>query len=167
MAKLFFEHKFVGIIGPVWLEKELAQYGLGLFARFIGYSQVIIGFLLITLRYSTLGAVMSVPLIINILMVTISLEWQGTPYVLAVLLSMNLFVLWADRQILIPIVTNNSAQYSLRNHTLKGMLVWILSLVLIFMSIKTSYEVLSFAYVIVIAAFILAIISTRMDRKRG
>lgn len=80
MSKLYFEHQFVEIIGPVWLEKELTQYGLGMYARFIGYSQVCVGFLLFTLRYSTLGAVMLIPLVGNIFMVTVSMNWKGTPY---------------------------------------------------------------------------------------
>lgn len=97
MAKLFAGHKFPGLIGPVWLEDELARYNLGTYARFIAYSQVVIGFLLLTRRYATLGAVMLLPMIANILMVTISLGWRGTPYVNAVLLGMNLWLLWSER----------------------------------------------------------------------
>jgi hypothetical protein len=37
---------------------------------------------------------MMLPLIANILIVTISLQWQGTPYVFAFLLLMDLIILW-------------------------------------------------------------------------
>ena len=92
-----------GLIGPVWLEERLATYGLGLWAQFVAWSQVIIGALLLSQRFSTLGAVMLVPMITNILVITISLQWRGTPYVNAVLLAMNLFLLWMDRERLRPL----------------------------------------------------------------
>lgn len=103
MAKLTHNH-FPGIIGPVWLEDVLAEHNLGLYARFIALSQVGIGWLLLSGRFATLGAVMLVPMLTNILVVTISLEWRGTPYVNAVLLSMNLLLLWLDRERLLTLV---------------------------------------------------------------
>ena len=96
MAKLFAEHKFPGVIGPVWLEEELSRFGLALYARFVAYAQVIIGFLLLTQRFATLGALMLFPMILNILMVTVSLEWKGTPWVNLALLAMNLVLLIGD-----------------------------------------------------------------------
>jgi uncharacterized membrane protein YphA (DoxX/SURF4 family) len=93
-----------GVIGPVWLEERLAQYGLSMWAQFVAWSQVLIGALLLSQRFATLGAVMLVPMLTNILVVTISLQWRGTPYVNAVLLAMNLFLLWADRERLKPLV---------------------------------------------------------------
>jgi uncharacterized membrane protein YphA (DoxX/SURF4 family) len=93
-----------GLIGPVWLEERLAQYGLGFWAQFVAWSQVLIGALLLSQRFATLGAVMLVPMLTNILVITISLQWRGTPYVNAVLLAMNLFLLWADRERLKPLV---------------------------------------------------------------
>ena len=79
MAKVFYEHRFPGIIGPVWLETELSKYGLDVYARFIAFSQIITGLLLLTQRFATLGAIMLLPMLLNIWMVTISLQWSGTP----------------------------------------------------------------------------------------
>ena len=93
-----------GLIGPVWLEERLAQYGLGLWAQFVAWSQLLIGALLLSQRFALLGAVMLVPMLTNILVVTISLQWRGTPYVNAVLLAMNLFLLWVDRERLKPLI---------------------------------------------------------------
>ena len=93
-----------GLIGPIWLEERLAQYGLGLWAQFVAWSQLLIGALLLSQRFALLGAVMLVPMLVNILVVTISLQWRGTPYVNAVLLVMNLFLLWVDRERLKPLV---------------------------------------------------------------
>ncbi|HEX9983370.1 MAG TPA: DoxX family protein [Thermoanaerobaculia bacterium] len=98
---------FVGLIGPVWLEERLAQYGLGLWAQFVAWSQVTIGLLLLSQRFATLGAVMLVPMLVNILVVTISLQWRGTPYVNAVLLLLNLFLLATDWRKLLPLVAES------------------------------------------------------------
>lgn len=87
---------FPGVMGPVWLEHELAQYGLGTYARFIGWSEALIGALLLSRPFATLGAIMLVPLVINILMVTVSLHWRGTPYVVSGFLAMNLYLLIYD-----------------------------------------------------------------------
>lgn len=84
------------IIGPQYLIKDLAEHNLELFGKFIAYSQVIIGFLLITNRFRTIGAIMLFPMLINILVVTISLEWKGTPFVLCVFLLMNIILLIID-----------------------------------------------------------------------
>lgn len=77
------------IIGPVWLIERLEPYGLGLYGEFIAVSEAAIGLLLLSRRLATVGAIMLVPMLINILVVTISLSWQGTPYVLAFLLLLN------------------------------------------------------------------------------
>jgi uncharacterized membrane protein YphA (DoxX/SURF4 family) len=84
---------FGQLIGPPWLEEALAKHGLGLFARVVAISQVICGTLLLSQRYSLLGAVMLVPMNVAILTVTISMDWQGTPYVNAVFLLLNLLLL--------------------------------------------------------------------------
>lgn len=97
MAKLFHNHQFFGWIGPVWLIEELEPYNLGFYGRFIAFSQIIIGYMLVTTRYKLLGSIMMIPMIGNILMVTISLDWRGTPYVLAFLLLLDLILLWQYR----------------------------------------------------------------------
>lgn len=87
---------FPGLIGPVQLEEWLAPYGLGLWVKFVAWSQVGVGLLLLSQRFATLGTIMLLPMIANILIVTVSLKWQGTPYVNGFLLALNLFLLAAD-----------------------------------------------------------------------
>lgn len=84
------------IIGPHYLVEKLAEHGLGLYGQFISYSQIIVGFLLIHNRFRLLGSIMLFPLLLNILMVTISLKWNGTPYVVAFLLLLNVVLLLVD-----------------------------------------------------------------------
>ncbi len=90
MSKLM---PFPGFMGPVWLEQELAQHGLGLFARFIAWSEAVIGLCLLVKPARVLGAVMLVPLLLNILMVTVSMEWRGTPWIILFFLMANMFLL--------------------------------------------------------------------------
>ena len=87
---------FPGVMGPVWLEEVLEPHGLGLYARFIAWSELLIGLLLLSLRFATLGAIMLVPLVLNILMVTISMNWRGTPYVVSFFLMLNVCLLIYD-----------------------------------------------------------------------
>lgn len=87
LAKLI--PNFPNSIGPPWLEARLEPYGLALFARFIAVSELAVGLLLLTRRLATLGALMLFPMITGILVITISLQWRGTPYVNAVFLLLN------------------------------------------------------------------------------
>jgi hypothetical protein len=88
--------KAFGLIGPQWLITELSKHGLGFYAHFISMSEVVIGYLLMTNRFGTVGAVMSIPMFANILAVVISLNWPGTPFVVFSLFILNLIVLLYD-----------------------------------------------------------------------
>lgn len=83
-------------IFPMSLEAIVAPYGLGLWGRFVAWAQLVIGLLLLSQRFATLGGVMLVPMLVNILFVTISLGFVGTPYLVAFLLAMNLTLLAAE-----------------------------------------------------------------------
>ena len=84
---------FPGVIGPIWLEERLAEHGLGMFARFIAWSETGIGLLLLAKQTRVLGAIMLVPMLLNILMVTVSMNWRGTPWIITFFLANNLFLL--------------------------------------------------------------------------
>jgi uncharacterized membrane protein YphA (DoxX/SURF4 family) len=100
---------FPGLMGPPWLEAVLAKYDLALFARFIAYSQILIGWLLLSRKFATIGAVMLLPMLLNILMVTISQNWKGTPYVVCVFLMLNIWFLAADYLNLIVLLTEDTS----------------------------------------------------------
>jgi uncharacterized membrane protein YphA (DoxX/SURF4 family) len=91
-----FHQLFIPLIGPPWMEQELEKYNLGFYSVFIAYSQIVIGFMLLVKRFATLGAVMAIPMFANILMITISLHWQGTPYVVTFFLLCNTYLLIYD-----------------------------------------------------------------------
>ena len=85
-----------GLIGPGWLFERMATYELLPFAIFIAFAEFVVGYLLLVRRWTTLGAIMLVPMISSILVVVISLGWQGTPYIDTVFLLMNLYLLYYD-----------------------------------------------------------------------
>ena len=92
------EGHFGQLIGPPLLIQQLTPHGLRTFGFFIAISQVIVGALVLSQRYSLLGLIMLVPMNLGILMVTISQNWQGTPYVDAVFTSLNLAALLYEWQ---------------------------------------------------------------------
>ena len=167
MAKLYVAHSYFGWIGPVWLEERLEPYQLAVYARFIAYSQVVIGYLLLTLRFRTLGAIMSVPLIINILMVTVSLQWQGTPFVVSVLLLMAIYLLWVDRDRLLPIIGLPSKWRGNYIMTRKGSLVWLAGLCLNLLSIKLSVFHIYAAWFVSMIGVGMSFWSLKMDRSQA
>lgn len=81
---------FGQLIGPPHLISDLAEYGLAGFGKLIAISQVLIGTLILTQRFSLVGLIALVPMNISILGVTLSQEWQGTPYINAFLLLLNI-----------------------------------------------------------------------------
>jgi len=160
MSKLYFEHSFPGIIGPVWLEDELTPYGLGMYARFIALSQVIAGLLLITQRFATLGAVLTFPIILNILMVTVSMEWRGTSFVNAFFLLLNSWLLAYDYHKFKFILSDDKeaiSEISLKRRSAKADLIWAVAAVVILTTIPLSYVNLYLAWGVCGAMFLLII----------
>lgn len=165
MAKLYYQHQFWGWIGPVWLAEKLQPFQLGLYVAFVAASQIVTGFLLITRRFSLLGAVFLVPMLANILLVTISLQWGGTPYVVSALLLMNialllseyrrLQVLWSDVAYVPP------AAQPVR--TIKGHVVWSIGLLLTLSAVPVSYMVLPLSYWLAGGGVVLAWCSSFAD----
>lgn len=170
MAKLFHEHQFFGWIGPTWLIEELEPYGLGFYGKFIALSQICIGYLLVTTRYKLLGSIMMIPLIGNILMVTISLEWRGTPFVLSLLLLLDLIVLWQFRDFFRPIIDEGKSQFDIKIRSIRtrnGHLVWLSGLALQFFAIQVSYWNWITACLIVLLGLLLSGLSFWVDLRNA
>ncbi|WP_439474116.1 hypothetical protein [Algoriphagus formosus] len=167
MSKLFADHKFIGWIGPTWLVERLEEYGLGFYGKFIAYSQVLIGYMLITTRYKLIGAVMLVPMLLNILMITISLEWRGTPYVLGFLLFLNGLILWHYRDFWNVLLHEGNGDKRLRfnrNKTLFGDAVWLLGLVLQFLAISVSFHQIWIGLALSLIGLVISLLSFRLDQ---
>lgn len=167
MAKLYFEHKFPGLIGPVWLEDELSKYGLGLYARFIAISQILAGLLLFTQRFATLGAILTFPIMLNIFIVTVSLKWQGTPYINLVLLGINAWLLAYDYHKLKFILTDQPEslrKLPLERRSIKADTIWLVAAAGILISVPLSYYQLTLAWILC-GAMVLLIIWNQLRKK--
>lgn len=168
MSKLYFEHQFPGLIGPVWLEERLAEHDLGMYARFIAGSQIIAGLLLFTQRFATLGAILTFPIILNIFMVTVSMKWQGTPYVNAFLILMNAWLLAFDYHKLKFILTDKPAPLKsvpIERTSLKSDGIWTLAVIAIIASVPLSYYSVNMAWGLCGAA-VLSIIVNQLKSKK-
>lgn len=70
-------------------------YQSGLYWKFLGLGQLIAGGLLLTQRYTKLGAIMYFPIIVNIYAITLSYGFSGTPYITGLMLLGNIFlIIW-------------------------------------------------------------------------
>ncbi|MBF9141930.1 DoxX family membrane protein [Hymenobacter properus] len=85
-----------GIMGPPVNHAFLAKYGLEVFAQFIGVAQLLIGVLLLTRRFALLGAVLLVPMWLNIIFLTWSQHWVGTPFLVSGFLVLTVGLLLHD-----------------------------------------------------------------------
>ncbi len=123
LSKLFVH--FPNLIGPTWLEDRLAPHGLALFARFVAACEAGVGALLLTRSFATLGAIMLVPLLAGIFMVTVSLEWRGTPYVVALMLLFNAILLGWDYPKLRHLIDEQAPVPASPAPRLRADLVWL------------------------------------------
>lgn len=73
-----------------------SMYQSGLYWHFIGWGQLMAGFLLMSQRFSTLGAVVFFPLMLNIFIITISFNWVGVLTITFLMLLINIYLLLWD-----------------------------------------------------------------------
>ena len=85
----------LGIDNPVGFFFE-ALYQSGFYWRFLGICQLTVAVLLLIPRTTTLGALMFFPLILNIFVITVSLHFQGTPFITGLMLLANIYLLCWD-----------------------------------------------------------------------
>lgn len=170
MGKLFAAHQYIGWIGPVWLIERLEEYQLGFYAKFIAFSQVVIGYLLLTLRFRLVGGIMMIPLILNILMVTISQNWKGTPTVLGFLLLLNLLILLPYRHFLGPLlneeITSTTPPKAIARST-QGHWVWLSGMALQLAAIGVSYHEIKLSFILSALGILLSFLSFRVDRGQS
>lgn len=79
-------------------------YQSGFYWKFIGMSQLVAGFLLMTQRYSKLGALINLPILVNILAITSSYYFANTPIIVSLMLLATIFLItweWDELKIII------------------------------------------------------------------
>ncbi|MEO8664435.1 MAG: hypothetical protein ABI462_02975 [Ignavibacteria bacterium] len=79
-------------------------YQSGFYWKFLGFAQILAGLLLMTQRFAKLGALMFLPIIANIFVITVSYGFPGTPYITGLMLLANIVLVlwdWNDLKILV------------------------------------------------------------------
>lgn len=87
-------------------------YQSGIFWQFIGWAQLITGGLLLSQRFSLLGAVMGISIAANIFVITVSYYFAGTPFITGLMLLGNIFLLVWDWDKLRVLLEPPSFQYT-------------------------------------------------------
>ncbi len=89
-------------------------YQSGLYWKFLGFAQILAGLLLMSQRYAKLGALMFLPIISNIFIITVSYGFTGTPYITGLMLLANILLViwdWDELKVLVnrtPVVENKN-----------------------------------------------------------
>lgn len=161
MGKLYVDHRFPGLMGPPWLEERLAEYQLGVFARFIGYAQIIIGYLMITWRLRRLAFLMLAPMLLNILVITISQAWRGTPWVVGFFILQLAFIFWVDRRQYLHLVIPGDHRPDPEPGTWFGLLAVVVGLFAVVASVSLSYVSLVSGWILSVLGIFIGIFAGR------
>jgi uncharacterized membrane protein YphA (DoxX/SURF4 family) len=91
-------HRFTTVVDPTDPISAFfeAMYQTGAYWRFIGWAQVVAGICVLVPRLTTLGAVLFLPVLANIFVVTVALRFTGTPVVVGLMLLADVFLLCWD-----------------------------------------------------------------------
>lgn len=73
-----------------------AFYQTGVYWNFLGASQVLAGLLLLIPATATLGAALYLPILVNIFVLTVSVGFTGTPFVVGAMLLANVYLICWD-----------------------------------------------------------------------
>ncbi len=85
----------LGLESPVGFFFE-ALYRTGYYWNFLGLAQLVAGILLIIPRTSYFGALLYLPIILNILIIVVAMQFKGTPIIAGLMLVANLYLLFWD-----------------------------------------------------------------------
>ncbi len=86
------------------------MYASGLYWQFIGLAQLVAGFLLMTQRFSRLGAILFYPIILNVFVITVSYQFRGTWIITGLMLMANTVLLiweWGQLKVLFNLPAQN------------------------------------------------------------
>ena len=79
-------------------------YQTGGYWQFIGWAQLLAGFLLMSQRFAKPGAIANFPIILNVFVITIYMEFGGTPVITGMMLLANLLLIgwhWGELRSLV------------------------------------------------------------------
>ena len=106
-----------------------ALYQSGMYWNFLGWSQTVAAFFLMTQLFSTFGAILFFPIIVNIFVITVALQFPGTIIITCLMLLANTFLLIWDYDKLKYIFYQNAApsvDTTIRKTRLEEHKIWVI-----------------------------------------
>jgi hypothetical protein len=147
-------------------------YQTGLYWQFIGWAQLLAGFLLMTQRYAKLGALVNFPILLNVFVITISMEFGGTPFITGMMLLANAMLLiwhWGELKSLINLPYQAEPKDQEENKPL-----WAITGLLLFL-FTAGYRVLfdmynpffwfGVGFIIGLSAFLIRLVQRKRSKK--
>lgn len=119
------------------------MYASGLYWQFIGLGQLVAAFFLMTQRYARLGALLFLPIIGNIFVITLSYDFRGTPIITGLMLLANLMLVfweWDDLKVIF-----NLEPQRIKKSTFEAHRVWEVTGLALFL-FTTGYRAIFNAY---------------------
>jgi uncharacterized membrane protein YphA (DoxX/SURF4 family) len=71
-------------------------YRTGFYWNFLGFMQLLVGILLLIPKTAFVGAILYLPIVINIFIIVVSMNFKGTPIIAGLMLLANLYLLFWD-----------------------------------------------------------------------
>lgn len=112
-----------------------SMYQSGFYWYFIGFGQLIAGFLLMSQIFSTLGAIAFFPIILNIFVLTTYFDSPGILAITSLMLLANIYLLLWDWNKLKFVVLNNPGDFNSHSTQFSGKKIWIYLGILLFVAI--------------------------------
>ncbi len=81
-----------------------ALYQTGFYWNFLGFMQLLVALLIVIPRTAFLGAIIYLPIVINIFIIVTSVGFKGTPYIVGLMLLANIYLLVWDFKKLVAIL---------------------------------------------------------------
>lgn len=125
-----------------------ALYQSGIYWNFLGWTQVIAAFLLMTQRFATLGNVIFFSLVSNVFLITFSMQFKGTVYITALMLFASFCLLLWDLPKLLTLIAKDNSEYRYSYHDLPTFnnIAIITGLVFFFESLMLSLAMINPGY---------------------
>jgi hypothetical protein len=146
------------------------MYQSGLYWKFIGISQLIAGLILMTQKYSKLGALLNFPIILNIFIITLSYYFAYTPVITGLMLLANLILIlweWDEIKVLFNLELNIDKSIRLEKDNLWQIIGLILfSFTFIYRISVDKYNIAFWIISCFLIGFIGLIIGLYRERKR-
>lgn len=114
------------------------MYQSGLYWQFLGIGQLLAGGLLMTQKYSKLGAILSITVIANIFVITISYDFAYTPVITGSMLLAAVFLIlwdWNELRVLV-----NLPQIIIQTNTVERQPIWMIAGLILFI-FTASYRI--------------------------